>query len=173
MSEDLARLPTETLTDRVALNEHLAVRWSEMGSATGELGYHRVQYGDELFDFFEVNDADTATQLREIIAVFGDEKLGQRDILNLRLPKPEGVEAFKARMELYQQVNPKAEVEGVMERLDNIVVDALGLSARELKLMREDLRDDPLFSRMVVRYPFQQKTVRGLLTNLAEADRYQ
>jgi hypothetical protein len=39
-------------------------------------------------------------------------------------------------------------------------------------LMRSDLKDDPLFSRMVARYAHQEKTVRGLLAQLARADRY-
>ena len=107
LSEDLAALPTESLSERVERDEHLVIRWSDRGLATGELGFHRVQFGDDLFAFLEINDLATATQLKAVLAVFGEESLNQRDILGLRLPKPEGVENFNRRIRQYRDADRK------------------------------------------------------------------
>jgi hypothetical protein len=111
--------------------------------------------------FFEVNEDDTAKQLRDIIFVYGDEKLVQRDILNLRLPKPEDVAVFTARIETYRPANPKADVDNVLDRLGWIVSDALDLTEKDLELIIKNLMTDPLFSHMVAWYPFQIKAVPG------------
>ena len=83
------------------------------------------------------------------------------------------MENFNRRIRQYRDADPKTDVEDVLKRLDDIVSEALGLTTKELKFMRDDLQTDPLFSRMEARFPFQAKTVRGLLAQLTGADRYQ
>jgi hypothetical protein len=171
--DDLTALPTESLTERIQNNEHLVLRWSDRGVALDELGFIRVQYGDELFDFLEINDKETAEHLKTILNAFAGENLTQKEILNLRLPKTGGEVLFVERVRRFLSEDPRKSVKSILNAVDTTIGRSMGFSSAELEFMRADLETDALFSRMEPRFPHQRKTVRGLLAALAASDRYE
>lgn len=173
LAERLAELDTETLADRVKRDESLSLRWPEAGVALDdETQWTRVQLGDEPFAYVDVSDPATAAELQRIIAIDPEPPTAARDVLRLRLPKPESRADYDAAIADFLRGRAREEMLAALADLDVIVADVFGLSVAELAFVRDDLSTDPLFSLLRPGHPFEQRTFRGLLENLARADRY-
>jgi hypothetical protein len=173
LAEKLAAIGIETLKARVETQDHLKLRWGGIEHASDENeNFFRVNYGGELTDFVEVNDMGTAAQLKIAVRVFVEDSSTRDTIRNLPLPKAGKEEEYTAAIEEFETSNPAEKVRNAIRDLDDIVAPALGVSPEDLTFIQNDLAKDGLFSKLVFRLPFQEKTIRGILENLASSDRY-
>ncbi len=176
LAERLAQTGVVTLQQVIQSREELRLRWGSQTQATESEDsepVHSVPFGSALSDWVEVNDALIAEQLALAVTLFIDGSATRDDIRNLILPANGTEQEYAAVVADYKRTEPTREVERILAELDTVVAPALGVSENELDFMREDLKKDPLLSKLRMRLPYQEKTVRGLLESLLASDRYQ
>jgi hypothetical protein len=175
LAETLAALDTETVAERIRRDPTLSLKWSDVATHTADddsTTWTRVQLGADLFHFVDVSDAATAGEIARILAVDPNQPAAQRDILRLRLPKSGSVEKYETAINDFLNGRDKQDVAAAIDKLDQLVADAFSLTPDDIAFMRRDLTTDPLFKLLHPGHPFEQRTFRGLLENLARADRY-
>jgi len=158
---------SETLRQRFARDKNLSIRWGDASAP----GYHVVQLGRELFDVLGVNDERTADDLRRICSLFSETTLSQGDLMALPLPRS-GSSSHQSIINDWNSRDLQAEADQRIAALDKIVAKAFGFSDEDVQVMRADIREDILFRRLQTRYPYQPKTVRGLMANLSRPGRF-
>jgi hypothetical protein len=174
LAEELDRIGVTTLRERVEQCETMQLRWGEIGyiEEEGETTFHRVQYGGNLFEYVEVNDGGTAEQLKVAARIFIENGCTRDDIRALPLPRPGSEADYSEAIRKFEESKPMARVESLLGELDDLVAPALGISPEEIDFMRRDLANDGLFSKLILRLPYQEKTLRGILDNLTSPKRY-
>lgn len=174
LAEQLAAIGLVTLKERVESADAMRLRWGSGAQlpSDGEV-FHKVWFGPGLFDYVEVNDASTAEELAISVRLFARDGCTRDDVRDFPLPAAGAERAYNEAVARYESENSSQQVEAVLSDLDDIVASAFSVSPEELDYIRRDLREDGLLARLVQRRPYQEKTMRGLLSSLASRERYQ
>jgi hypothetical protein len=93
----------------------------------------------------------------------------------LRLPTPPDAETAARLRGLFAEFEPAAletAVFAAVDRIDEIVGAALGLTPDQVEFVRRDMQSDPFLSRVRPRYPYFTPALRGRRISLESGRRY-
>ena len=69
--------------------------------------------------------------------------------------------------------NYEQSLEGILDKLDQIVAKAFKLPADEVEFIKSEFQTDPMLRRVRPNLPFTDRRLVGLRKNLAASDRYE
>ena len=181
----LAELPLKTFRDAVR-DSGGEVQWSEsfqrgvekievapsLNLNRGDQGWH-LQVSDQLYDYLDVTDEDTARGLLTALAARPDARVDREGLLDILIPPDATTRAeYEATVELYGGTDHQAAIEAEVDRIDALVGPALGLDAADLAAIREDMLTDPFLKNIVPRWPGSTTRLHGYRTGLDSSERY-
>jgi hypothetical protein len=185
MFAELEQLPLKTLREAVR-DSGGKIEWSEsfqrgvekieVASALTlnacDLGWH-LQVSDQLYDYLDITDEDTARGLLTALAARPGSVVGRDDLLNLPIPPDAATRAdYEATVELYGGTDHQEAIEAEVDRIDAFVGPALGLDAADLATIKEDMLTDPFLKNIVPRWPGSTTRLHGYRTGLDSSERY-
>lgn len=131
----------------------------------------RVQAGDDIFGYVDVNDGPLARRLSTVLGIFEGRKLSRRDILDIPIPvDDENLVLFK---EIIAGSGNGDSLEAIYDQLDGIVGPAFGLTSDEIAFIQQEMKEDHFLKRLQPKLPFLKRKMRGFLEGLDSSDRYE
>ena len=169
--ERLAALPSESLNDRFKRIDTLVIKWP--GSVIDEDDdtlWYKVQTGPMLFDYCNINDKETAEELKITLPLYDDLR-EPKSVLKIELPLPEAKKMWNKILLDLANIDSDHKIELLMLKLDRIVADCFNV-ADHIDFMKKDIEDDSLFRRLKLKLPYSGRKFRGLLKGIDKSDRY-
>ena len=128
-----------------------------------EEGHSLTLPSDELADYVRLG-----------LAVVEGEAMTKQKLLNLPVPEDAATASqLRTMLATFDPIAAEADVQAEVDKIDQVVGAALGLTPEEIAFVQTDMRDDPFLSRVRPRYPFFTPKIRGRRRALERADRYQ
>jgi hypothetical protein len=155
-------------TDKIELSSSCQV------TAEGECWH--IGISDYLLDWVKVPDEDAALGLATALSARGgtEQKMVDRSML-LDTPIPADAKT-RAKFELivtqFREVDHSCAIDGVVDRIDELVGPALGLNAHDLASIRTDMTEDPFLKNITPRWPRTMTRLHGYRTGLDSSNRY-
>lgn len=170
--ESFSEIQTETVLQKFERNSTLKIRWSGRDIEEGDdTTWYCIQTGMGLFDFFDINDSSIASQLEEVLPAFKD-SLTLETLRDIPLPTEDSIEQWHQIIAEWKAYNAEDKIKEYLDELDKIVARAFGLTDDELAFVKNEMKEDGLFSQLKYRLPFTNRKLRGLLLGLSNSERY-
>jgi hypothetical protein len=134
----------------------------------------RIEFGTAQQDYVEVEqDPELAEWISLAIVALRGRLLNRDAILAMRVPS--SAQQADALLHMLVQLNDRdasAERDAVLDRMDQLIGGALGLSPVQISEIQRDLREDPFLRSLRVREPYTSTRLVGPRENLDRPDRY-
>jgi SAM-dependent methyltransferase len=185
LQAELAALPLRAFRDAVRESGG-TVEWSEsfqsgvdkieIGPAPsllhGDLGW-RLHVSEYLADWITISDENTARGLHAALRAMAGKTVDRDALLALPIAPDAATRGdYEALVELYGGTDHMAAIQAVVDRIDALVGPALGLDARDLASIRDDMLTDPFLKNIVPRWPGTETRLHGYRTGLDSSERY-
>ena len=132
----------------------------------------RISFGD-LLTFVDIDDIELARFFLAGLEVI-EQPLGRGALLDLRVPADaDALKEWRATVSRFAASNVTKRFETALNRLDEHVAEALGLSKAMLRYIVKDLTRDPVLSRIRPRLPGAEPRAQSLILSLKSRTRYQ
>ncbi|MCK9228956.1 MAG: SAM-dependent methyltransferase [Syntrophorhabdaceae bacterium] len=151
-------------------NQVLMGKSSRPGLST-DIEFIRIQAGDDIFAYVDVNDGPLANRLASVLGVFEGQKLSRREILDIPIPADD--DNLARFNEIVARSGNGDSLEAIYDRLDAIVGPAFGLTQDEILLIQQEMREDHFLKHLQPKLPFSKRKMRGFLEGLESSDRYE
>lgn len=186
MFDALGKLPTAALRDAVRtaggkivwsdsfLKAAEKIEVSETVHCTASEEGWRVQVSSYLFDWLEITSEDLARGLVSALKARSKSLVDREAILAMAIPTNATAKAeYDKTVSRFATADHLADIESVVDKIDQIVGPSLGLSKVDIAAIKRDMAQDPFLKNIQPRYPSTETRLHGYRTGLDSAERYE